>query len=271
MPMLLSSFKNPHIKELIALQQKSRLRKKQHDFVLEGIREFGFALENGYQVKSLFYCPQIVEKSSEAIGLLERVSASSTVKSFELSPEVYAKCSYRSGTEGLIGILRQKSHQLLDLNLPDNPLILIAEAIEKPGNLGALLRTADAAGVDAFIICDPKVDLYNPNMIRSSVGTLFCVPTAVTSLDSLKAFVENKKIQCFGGSLQTDNCYTDFDYTHPTAIVVGTEATGISHQLNEVLTHKVKIPMLGKIDSMNVSVSAAVLIFEAVRQRRLKN
>ncbi|MDT8347586.1 MAG: RNA methyltransferase [Flavobacteriaceae bacterium] len=269
--MELSSLKNPQIKELIGLQQKSRLRKQQHAFVLEGVREFNFALDSGYQVKTLFYCSAITDKSDAAKALLERLKLYPEIHRYELSPEVYAKCSYRSGTEGVIGVLVQKCHQLSELKLPKNPLILIAEAIEKPGNLGALLRTADAAGVDAFIICDPKADVYNPNMIRSSVGTLFCVPTAVTDLESLKSLLEKQKIRSFGGSLQTDNHYTDFDYTEPTAIIVGTEATGISQELNEVLTHKVKIPMRGKIDSMNVSVSAAVLIFEAVRQRSLTN
>ena len=175
--------------------------------------------------------------------------------------------AYRDSTEGIIAVARCKSTQLSDLQLSETPLILIAEAPEKPGNIGALLRTADAANLDAVIIANPKSDLYNPNIVRSSVGGLFTNQIATGTTSEIIAFLKSKKINFYCATLQNSTAYHTLDYKTPTALVVGTEATGLSQEWRDNATQNIIIPMQGAIDSMNVSVAAAILIFEAKRQR----
>jgi RNA methyltransferase, TrmH family len=185
----------------------------------------------------------------------------------EISKEVYQKLAYRDTTEGIIAVAKTKSLQLSDLELPENPLILVMEAIEKPGNIGAMLRTCDAANVDAVIIADPKTDLYNPNIVRSSVGCLFTNQIATDSSEEVIKFLNKKNITIFGATLQNSQFYHHQNYTTPTALVVGTEATGLSKAWREDAIKNIIIPMQGEIDSMNVSVASAILLFEAKRQR----
>ena len=185
----------------------------------------------------------------------------------EISREVYQKLAYRDTTEGIIAVAKSKRLQLGDLQLTDNPLILVAESPEKPGNIGALLRTADAAAVDAVIIADPRGDLYNPNIVRSSVGCLFTNTIATGSTDEVISFLKERNINIYCATLQDSTSYHTQNFTTPTALVVGTEATGLSTAWREASTQNIIIPMSGEIDSMNVSVAAAILIFEAKRQR----
>ena len=186
----------------------------------------------------------------------------------EVPRELYEKIAYRGGTEGMIAEVKVRGKGLGDLMLPDNPLVVVLEGVEKPGNLGAVLRSADAAGADAVLICDPLTDLYNPNLIRSSVGAVFTVPCVACSSDECIRFLKQKNIQILTAQLQDSRLYYDTDMTVPTAIVMGTEHDGLTDQWRQAADAHIRIPMLGRIDSLNVSVSAAILMFEAVRQRQ---
>jgi TrmH family RNA methyltransferase len=187
---------------------------------------------------------------------------------FEVSPEVYEKVAYRGGTEGVIAEVRARQLRLEDLDLPENPLIVVLEAVEKPGNLGAVLRSADAAGADAVLVCDPLTDLYNPNLIRASIGAIFTVPCVACSSEEAISWLQARGIQILTAQLQDSSLYYDCDLKRGTALVMGTESTGLSQQWRAAATAHIRIPMLGALDSLNVSVSAAILLFEAVRQRK---
>lgn len=256
----ITSAQNPKIKQLLALQEKSRLRRETDLFVVEGLRELEHCLAAGFEADTVFCCPEI---------LAGRSIPGSGHKLFEVSKEVYSKIAYREGTEGVIAEVKCKDRQLGELQLPAEPLVVVLESVEKPGNLGAVLRSADAAGVDAVIICDPLTDLYNPNLIRASLGGIFTVPcVACTSAEAI-AFFKERRIQILTAQLQDSEWYYDTDMKRGTAIVIGTEATGLTQAWRDAADAHIKIPMLGALDSLNASVSAAILMFEAVRQRNV--
>jgi TrmH family RNA methyltransferase len=193
-------------------------------------------------------------------------------KGENVTPQVYEKMAYRESTEGIIAIAKCKEHNLSNLSIQSNrsPLIIVLERVEKPGNLGAILRTAEAAGVDAVIVCDPLTDLYNPNLIRASIGGVFSVPTVVCTSEECIGFLKANKINILTAQLQDSYEYYDYDMTAATAIVMGTESTGLTQKWREAADAHIRIPMLGRLDSLNVSVSAAILMYEAVRQRKVK-
>ena len=236
------------------LQQKSSERRKQGVFVVEGKRELQHCMEGGYEIVTLFVCPELYQDNMPQDAVL-------------VTPAVYEKIAYRGTTEGVVAIIRTKFQTLNDLRLPAHPLLMILERVEKPGNLGAVLRSADAAKADAVIVCDPLTDLYNPNLIRSSIGAVFTVPTVTCTSEECIRFLQERNIQILTAQLQDSHLYYDTDMRKGTAIVMGTEATGLTDQWRQVATAHIRIPMLGKLDSLNVSVSAAILLFEAVRQR----
>ena len=256
---VITSAKNPKFKNLLLLQEKSKARREQGLFVVEGRRELEHCLEAGYTVKTVFVCPEIA-------GNCHFEFAEKSV--IELPAELYRKAAYRESTEGIIAEVECKSPSLEDLELPENPLIVVLEAVEKPGNLGAILRSADAARADAVIVCDPLTDLYNPNLIRASIGAIFTVPTVAASSADAIAFLKERGIQILTAQLQDSSLYYDVDMKRGTAIVMGTESTGLSGKWREAADAHIRIPMLGRLDSLNVSVSAAILLFEAVRQRQ---
>ena len=194
-------------------------------------------------------------------------SASDQTKVFEVSEEVYRKISYREGTEGIIAEVRTPERKLEGLVLPERPLLVVLESVEKPGNLGAVLRSADAAGADAVLVCDPLTDLWNPNLIRASVGAVFTVPCVACSSEEAIAFLKARGIRILTAQLQDSSLYYDCDMTAGTALVMGTESTGLTDLWRRAADAHIRIPMLGRLDSLNVSVSAAILLFEAVRQR----
>lgn len=260
MPKFISSIQNPLVKEIKLLQEKSRARKKEETFVIEGIREINLAQKGNFHISTLFYCNTLMRSE-----MAQTIAKDAEV--IEVNEQVYDKISYRSSTEGVIALAKAKKHHLADLELPENPLILIAEAPEKPGNIGALLRTADAAGVDAFILANPKTDLYNPNIIRSSVGCVFTTQIGIATTEEIITFLKVKSIAIYSAILQEAVAYNNQDYTRPTALVVGTEAIGLSEEWRVASVQNIIIPMQGVIDSMNVSVAAGILIFEARRQR----
>ena len=267
-PKYISSFQNPEVRQLISLREKSRERRKTGHFLLEGKRELQLALQGGYRLVRLYFCPDItpLEEARELSGI------SDLRELVALSAEVYKKTAYREGTEGVLALMESKAHDLISLALANKtPLLLIAEAPEKPGNIGALLRTADAAALDAVIIVNPRGDLYNPNIIRSSVGCLFTVPIAVGSVEEVSDFLKLHGIQVIAAALGAPVRYDQVDYSRATAIAVGTEASGLSPFWSERADLNIEIPMRGNIDSMNVSVAASIIIFEALRQRNFGN
>jgi len=256
------SIQNPFIKQLVQLKEKSRERKKTGLFLIEGLREISLAIKGNYDIETILFCLDVV--TEEQIDSL----ANRTIDLIEISKEVYEKLAYRDTTEGILAIAKSKNHSISNLKFNNkNPLILVAEAPEKPGNIGALLRTADAANIDAVIIANPKTDLYNPNIIRSSVGCLFTNQIATGSTTEIIKFLKAENIHIYCAALQASVKYHTQDYIKPTAIVVGTEATGLSEDWLKESNQNIIIPMQGEIDSMNVSVAAGILIFEAKRQR----
>ncbi|WP_418638480.1 TrmH family RNA methyltransferase [Winogradskyella sp.] len=261
----ISSVQNPFIKQLVLLKEKARQRKKTGLFLIEGKRELSLAIKGGYTVNTLLFYSELFSKS-EAQAMSQY-----NIEIIEISKEVFQKLAHRDTTEGVIAVVNSKHHTLEDLKFESkNPLILVAEAPEKPGNIGALLRTADAANVDAVIIANPKSDLYNPNIIRSSVGCVFTTEIAMASSDEAIDFLKKYNFNIFSAILQESEPYHSQDYTLPTAIVVGTEATGLTKEWRKAASKNISIPMQGEIDSMNVSVAAGILIFEAKRQRDFK-
>ncbi len=256
----ITSAQNPFIKSLVLLQEKAKARKQSGSFLIEGKREIELAQRGGYVIETVLFLPEIL-----AFAEVKNISNSAEI--IEISKEVYQKLAYRDTTEGILAVAQTKNLSLNELKLSKNPLILVAEAPEKPGNIGAILRTADAANLDAVIIANPKSDLYNPNIVRSSVGCLFTNNIAMGTTDEIIDFLQQKKINIYCATLQNSTSYHTQNYTKPTALVVGTEATGLTQEWRDNATQNIIIPMQGAIDSMNVSVAAAILIFEAKRQR----
>lgn len=264
---VVTSAQNPKIKELLALQEKSRLRREKGLFVVEGIRELEHCVEGGFQIDTVFWCPSIYGKMPNVAEASMPAILRNAAKVVEVTEELYDKVAYRGGTEGIIAEVKAKETGLDALKLKEKPLIVVLESVEKPGNLGAVLRSADAAGADAVLICDPYTDLYNPNLIRSSIGGIFTVQCAATDSQSAINFLKERGIRILTAQLQDSEWYYDTDMRSGTAIVIGTESTGLTDIWRDAADSHIKIPMLGKLDSLNASVSAAILLFEAVRQR----
>ena len=272
---IITSAQNPKIKNLLLLQEKSKARREQGLFVVEGRRELEHCLEAGFQIKTIFFCKEILpegllfpeaKKKADASG--NNSPSGQEILCIEIPEQLYRKVAYRDSTEGIIAEVEYKSLSLEDLQLPENPLIVVLEAVEKPGNLGAVLRSADAAGADAVFICDPLTDLYNPNLIRASIGAVFTVPTVAVSSEEAIGFLKGRGIQILTAQLQDSSLYYDVDMRQGTAIVMGTESTGLTPLWRQAADAHIRIPMLGRLDSLNVSVSASILLFEAVRQRQ---
>jgi TrmH family RNA methyltransferase len=259
----ITSTQNPKIKNLLALE-KPRERRKQNLFVVEGKKEIGMALDAGYKISNLFYCEDLISEAE-----LKSLNTSDKLL-ISVSKEVFDKIAVRENSGGLLAVAEQKSHGLAQIKLSKNPLLLILESVEKPGNLGALLRTADAVGADAVIICDPQTDFYNPNVIRSSIGCVFSTQIASATSEETIEWLKKNGTQIFCTYLKASKPYYDVDYKNPSAIVMGTESTGLSKIWVDNGTANIIIPMQGKIDSMNVSTAAAVVVFEAKRQRGFK-
>ena len=261
---IITSVQNARIKHVVALQQKSSLRREEGLFVVEGQREIEHCIACGYEIVEMF-------------SRSEEQSSHHTPHTTVVTPQVYEKMAYRGSTEGIIAVAKVKDHSLSSLLTPhsslletQNPLIVVLESVEKPGNLGAILRTAEAAGVTAVIVCDPLTDLYNPNLIRASIGGVFSVPVAVCDSKACIAFLKERGIRILTAQLQDSYEYYDYNMRRATAIVMGTESTGLTNQWREAADVHIRIPMLGRLDSLNVSVSAAILMYEAVRQRNSK-
>lgn len=273
--MVITSVQNPRVKAVVALQQKSAERRRTGLFVVEGRREVEHCVEMGLEVVEVFVCEElggwscdnVAANRTEGMKEAKEVEGMRGVKVTEVTRGVYEKMAYRGGTEGVMAVVKSKERRLDELDLNENPLIVVVERVEKPGNLGAILRSADAAGADAVVVCDPLTDLWNPNLIRSSIGAVFTVPCMTCGSEECIEFLKAHGIQILTAQLQDSELYYDTDMRRGTAIVMGTEATGLTDVWREAADAHIRIPMLGRLDSLNVSVSAAILLYEAVRQR----
>ncbi len=263
--LIIESPQNPRVKAAVKLR-KYKVRKETGQTLVEGYREILRATENGWRFKELYFCPELY-LHPDAMALASSIHASG-IPAFQCSESAFRKMSYRDTPDGLMALSPLVGKTLDELNLPENPLLLIAEDLEKPGNLGTILRTADATGVDAVIACDHKTDLSNPNVIRSSIGTLFFIPVAEASTEETLEWLEKHGIKSVAAAPDAKQEYTKIDMRQATAIVVGAEDEGLSDTWIKQANQCVSIPMLGKNDSLNVSTAAAIMLYEAVRQRR---
>ncbi len=266
--MIFTSMKNPHIQEVQALKER-RERDAKSLFLIEGYRELMRAHKGSIKIKALYICRQFFLKENEEALIQEFQKKKVAVN--ECSPYVFEKISYRDRPDGLIAIALQEHRSIQDLEnrleKKKNPFLLVAESIEKPGNLGTILRSADAAGVDGVVVCDACTDIFNPNVVRASVGTLFTQPVFETTTEDLLPFLKRKKISIVAATPNAEKEFTDADLTKPLAIVVGSEQYGLSEKWMKECDLQIKIPMLGIADSLNVATASTLLLYEVLRQR----
>ncbi|MDR2848619.1 MAG: RNA methyltransferase [Bacteroidales bacterium] len=261
---MISSIQNPSIKALLKLD-KAHERRKQGLFVIEGSRELSLAVAGGIVIHKLFVCEEML--SGQSLSLIRNMN----VPIESISAAVFEKLAYRDGSDGIVALAVARHLSLSDIRLPANPFVIVLEAVEKPGNLGAIMRTADAAHADAVIVCDPQTDIFNPNIIRSSVGCIFTQQIAVCTSEEAYQWMKANKICIHAAELSASEWYYNADFTVPSAIVMGTEADGLTDFWLHNALSRIKIPMRGQIDSLNVSVSTAIITFEAMRQRKFIN
>ncbi|MBI3135126.1 MAG: RNA methyltransferase [Bacteroidetes bacterium] len=261
MALEITSLKNPRLK-LLASLEKSKDRRELGLFIIEGVREISLAQQGGFEIEAFYVCPEIfIQDSAYSIDLVAK-------DVLHLPAAVFSKVAYRENTGGIIAIAKTKSTGLGDLPVQTNGLYLVLEKVEKPGNIGAMLRTADAAGLNGVIVCDPATDFYNPNVVRSSVGCLFTVPIASATNQQVLDWCRLHGIQTCAAALTARQAYDQVNFKTASAILMGSESEGLSDFWLKQADQQIIIPMKGRIDSMNVSNAAAILIFEAVRQRR---
>lgn len=262
---VISSSKNPLIKRVLGFEKK-RNRDFQHKFVVEGIRENRMALANGWLHEEI-----ILPESQDGNWLQSNGFDTSALHVQYISNALFEKLAYRGRVANMIGIYHTRDHSPKNLKLPDRPLVLVLESLEKPGNIGAIMRTADAAGVDALILADPVADLYNPNLIRGSLGTVFSLNTAIGTNREVLDLIHRHQWRICTTSLEGANPHYNADLTGGLCIVMGSEAHGVTDFWINNADEIVKIPMHGKVDSLNVSTATAILLFEARRQREKEN
>ena len=260
----INSLQNTKIKNLVKLQKSSE-RKEQKRFLVEGFKEIQLAHEAGYKIEMLFWCPILGIEESK----ISKLNSNNNI--YKISQEIFAKIAYREGSDGVMAVFYMQNILLENIKLSKKPLIIILESVEKPGNLGAVLRTADAVHADAVLICDPRTDIFNPNVIRSSIGCVFTNQVvSCTNVEALN-WLKKHNIKSYAAALVKGALnYHKINYNEPTAFIMGTESDGLSDFWLQNASTRIVIPMLGKIDSLNVSVSTAVLAFEVVRQRGIE-
>lgn len=255
--MTITSLQNERVKQLVKLREDRRQRQRDTLMLVEGWDEINLALQAGYIPQTLISCPELSSRPLTApVG-----------ETLIVNIPVFHKISYRDNPDGWIAVFPTPSHSLLDLRFRDRPLVILAESIEKPGNLGAILRTADAAGVDALLVCDPHTDIYSPNVVRASRGTLFSVATAQAPSQEAFDFLKARGFRILAATPGAKQPYTAEDLRGPMAIAVGTEDEGLTGFWLEHADVKVQIPMMGKVNSLNVSIATALIVYEALRQR----
>lgn len=257
--MHITSLQNDLVKHLVRLRDDKRHRQRDGLMLVEGWDEIALALNAGHTPQTIVSCPELTSRTLPATA----------GENITVTTPVFEKISYRENPDGWVAVFPTPRRSLKDLQLGDRSLVIVAESVEKPGNLGAILRTADAAGIDALIICDPKTDLYGPNVVRASRGTVFSVPTPQGSSQEVFDFLKQHGLRIIAATPAAEQPYTAEDLRGPMAIAIGTEDEGLT---DFWLTHadtRVLIPMLGKVNSLNVSIAAALIIYEALRQRKV--
>jgi len=264
MPLQITSLQNPRIKHAVKLRQRSH-RDDEKLMLVEGYREIRRALDNGHPLNELFFCRALFQGSNED-ALMEQ-SAAQGAQLYDCSEPVFRKMAYRDRPEGLLGIAPHVERSLTELDDIPSPLVVVAEAIEKPGNLGTILRSADAAGADAVLVCDRCTDIHNPNVVRASIGILFALPVIEVGTPEALEWLRARDIQIVATTPHTDHLYTDTNLAKGTALVMGTEQVGLTSTWLEAATVQVRIPMLGQADSLNVASATTLLLYEAARQR----
>jgi RNA methyltransferase, TrmH family len=253
----ITSLQNPKIKYIVKLREDKRQRLRDHVMLVEGFDELTLALSSGLKPESLLTAPELASRSIDI----------SNAEITTVTRAVFEKISYRDNPDGWLGIFPIPKRTLEDIKLSASPLVIVAESVEKPGNLGAILRTADAAHVDALLVCDPRVDLWNPNVIRASRGAIFTVPTVEVESSAALAWLRSNQMHVLAATPAAEELYTDVDMKGPVAIAVGTEDAGLTDFWMQQADIKVRIPMLGEVNSLNVSIATALITYEAVRQR----
>lgn len=266
--LLISSLQNPKVKEVIHLRER-RDRERTGRFLIEGYREILRATEADWTIDQLFICPELFLGTNEP-ALIQRLKEQKA-QIISCTPKVFEKLSYRDRPDGLLAIAPQKKSNLKDLEWiftsSSLPFLVVAEAIEKPGNLGTILRSSDAVGVDALIVCDRCTDIYNPNVVRASVGTLFTVPTVEASGEETLAWLKEHGVYILAATPQAEKEFTEIDLNRPVAIAMGTEQLGLSERWMQQADLQVRIPMDGVADSLNVAMATTLLLYEVRRQR----
>ncbi len=264
-PLQITSLANPKVKHAVRLRQRSH-RDEAGQMLVEGYRECLRALDNGYQPQMLFFCEELYLKNLNEPAIVRRC-AELGAELYACSAPVFEKLAYRERPEGLLIVGPQLTRRLADLRLPEHALVVVAESIEKPGNLGTILRSADAAGVHAVIVCDRCTDIHNPNVVRASTGTLFSVPVVEAESDEALAFLRQRGFRILAATPHTEHLHCDVPLTGNVALAVGTEQYGLTDKWMSAADLRVRIPMFGLADSLNVAAATTILLFEAVRQR----
>lgn len=262
----ITSTSNPRIKDVLLLSEKSRCRRQRGLFVVEGCREIAACIKGGFEPQSVYWCPQIVSEDR-----VQELFGKFVPEYVSISQNVYSKLAYRDTTEGVVAVFKERMRSLQDirLELDKAPFVIVLESVEKPGNLGAVLRTADASAAAAVIVCDPQTDLYNPNVIRASIGGVFTLDVVACTSQQAWEWLHAAGFQILTAQLQDSSAYYDIDFRKPSAVVFGTESTGLSDFWRERADRHLLIPMLGQLDSLNVATSAAIISYEAVRQKHI--
>lgn len=259
------SRQNDQVKNLVRLRERKH-RDRQDRFLVEGLREIGHAIGAGYEVEDLYYCPEFFPSAAHG-AFIDQLRKNEALRLTRLSEDAFNKASLREGSDGLLAVALQQGNALADLKLPTNPMLLVLEGIEKPGNLGAILRSADGAGVDAVLLVDCVLDLYNPNAIRSSQGLVFALPIVQAEREVLSTWLKQKEIQCCASTPDSSRLHWDVDMRGPTALFMGSESDGLTDYWLKQADKRIRIPMEGRADSLNVAAAAAVCLYEARRQR----
>lgn len=260
----ISSLHNPRVKEAVNLRD-SRERRRLKRFRIDGARELRRAIESGLELAEVFICPALC-RSDDCRWVLEALTRL-PVPQLQVTPAVFAKLAFGDRAEGIVALANSSERTLQDLKLSRVPLVAVLEGVEKPGNVGAVLRSADAVGLDALVIADGGTDLYNPNAIRASLGTIFTVPMCAAPAAAVRTWLTSRRVPIFAARVDAKVNYTDVDLAGPAALLLGSEATGLSGIWNSPGVTPIRLPMHGIADSLNVAAAAAVLFYEALRQR----
>jgi TrmH family RNA methyltransferase len=261
----ITSLQNQRVKDAAKLRER-RERRKQGRILIDGAREIRLAIEGRVELSEVFVCESLCH-SSDCLRLLEQL-ATLPIQQSRVAAAVFEKLAFGDRAEGVLAVAKTPQRQLSDLVLPRSPLVAVLEGTEKPGNIGAVLRSADAAGVSALIVADPRTDLFNPNTIRASLGTIFTVPVCCAPASEVRDWLVEHRLGIFAARVDAKTLYTDADFKRPAAIVLGSEAEGLSSIWSGPNVTPLRLPMRGRSDSLNVSATAAVLFYEALRQRQ---